>query len=250
MQPLISVIIPAYNCEKYIAKALDSVLNQSYENLEVIVVDDCSKDTTLNIVQCYQNIDSRVHILKHKNNRGVSCTRNFGVKEAKGDWIALLDSDDYWKLDKLEKQMKRIQETDSFMCCTGRKLINKEGKEIGRNIPVLEFVTYKMLLRTNYIVCSSILIKKSLLLEFPMNNDELHEDYVCWLQITQKYGAIVGINEPLVSYRVIKNSKSGNKWKSFIMQKRSYQLIGISFWAKWVYLVLYSFNGFWKYHGV
>lgn len=246
-EPLISVVIPAYNCERFIGKTLDSVLNQTYENLEAIVVNDCSTDLTEEIVKQYAEKDKRVRYLKNAKNCGVSYSRNLGVRQATGEWIALVDSDDYWQREKLTQQMERIGQTNGFMCSTARILIDEEGRPLGRTIPVPDMITYEMLLRTNYIVCSSVLVKKSILNEFPMDHDELHEDYVCWLQISQKYGAIAGMNEQAVYYRVSKTSKAGNKWKSFLMQKKSYQYLGITFWKKWSYLLSYSVNGVRKY---
>jgi len=102
---LISIIMAAYNAEKTIEQAIESVLNQTYSNFELLVVNDCSEDQTVSLVRRIAEKDRRVRLISNKKNSGVSFTRKRGLKEATGKWIAILDSDDAWAPEKLEKQI-------------------------------------------------------------------------------------------------------------------------------------------------
>ena len=153
----VSVVMPAYNCEKYIAKAIDSVLEQKV-NLELIIINDCSKDNVDDVVNKYID-DPRVKYIHNKENLGVARSRNKGVYMAEGRYIAFLDSDDWWTSDKLEKQLKLMDETDAVMSSTARELMTASGESTGRIIEVPKKVGYKKLLYGNIINCSSVMIR-------------------------------------------------------------------------------------------
>ena len=158
---MISVVIPSYNGAETLFQAIDSVLCQTTKTpLEILVIDD------------------RVRYIRNETNKGASASRNRGVQLAKGDYIAFLDADDYWDPEKLEKQEKALAKTGDVLCCTGRELIYDQEPEKQKIFSVPERITYKMLLRGNVIGCSSVLAKRSVLLEFPMEKDECHEDYL------------------------------------------------------------------------
>ena len=106
MRPLVSIIVPAYNAEKYIANTINSVRQQTYDNWNLMILDDCSTDNTKNIVRSFVNIDSRIHLYENSKNSGAAIIRNIGIELAGGEWIAFLDSDDLWHREKLEKQLK------------------------------------------------------------------------------------------------------------------------------------------------
>lgn len=111
MNDLVSIIMPSYNTAKYISAAIESILNQTYENWELIIVDDCSTDNTDEILTEYAKKDSRIRYYKNEKNSGAAVARNRALRQAKGKWVAFLDSDDLWEKDKLEKQicfMKKI----------------------------------------------------------------------------------------------------------------------------------------------
>lgn len=111
MQPFVSVVMPSYNAEKYISEAIQSVIAQTYENWELLIIDDCSTDSTANIVKQFSDVDSRITLYSNPKNMGVALTRNKGMNLANGSWIALLDSDDVWHKDKLEKQIELAGKT-------------------------------------------------------------------------------------------------------------------------------------------
>lgn len=127
---LISIIMAAYNAEKTIEQAINSVLSQTYTDFELLVVNDCSKDRTVELVKDIVAKDSRVRLISNVKNSGVSYTRKHGLEEAKGDWIAILDSDDAWEPEKLEKQIELQRRTNADLLFTGSAFMDSEGHPI------------------------------------------------------------------------------------------------------------------------
>lgn len=244
-RPIVSVIMPAYNCEKFIAKAIESVLNQGVP-LELIIINDCATDGTEKVIQKYLS-DERIRYVKNEQNMGVAKTRNRGVRLAKGDYVAFLDSDDWWGENKLSKQLALIEKENRVLCSTGRELVDEEGRPTGRVIPVKETITYDMMLRQNWINCSSVLLKREVAEEFPMEHEDSHEDYITWLKILQKYQFACAVNEPLLKYRLSNKGKSGSKIKSAGMTFKVYRYMGFSWSKSVVCFCCYAFNGIKKY---
>ena len=227
-EDLISIIMPAYNCEKYIGEAIDSVLAQSYRNWELILIDDGSVDNTYSIVKEYLQNDIRVSLLSNEKNIGVSAARNRGIEYAKGEWIAFLDSDDIWAPYKLEKQLAAAQENNGEFIFTGSAFINEKGQPYKGIFEVPEKVSYKELRKQNVISCSSVLIKKKFFINIKMEGDDMHEDYAVWLRILKTGITAYGVNEPLLIYRIHRNSKSWNKIKTVRMTYKVYRFIGLN----------------------
>ena len=211
----VSVIMPAYNCAQYIGQAIQSVQKQTV-NWELIIVDDASTDMTKETVKPYL-LDERIHYYRNECNKGVSYSRNLGVSKAAGEYVAYLDADDWWEADKLQKQLALMEEKNAVLCYTGRKLYDENGRDLQKEIQVPEKIDYKKLLYTNVIPCSSVLLKTEVAKEFPMEHDEVHEDYLAWLRIAQKYGPAYGLKEALLCYRMSLNGKSRNHLKSACM---------------------------------
>lgn len=254
---MVSVIIPSYNSEKYIGETLASVCAQTYPDFEVLVMNDCSQDRTAEIVEKYAKKDSRIHLINLPGNKGVSHARNQGVSMASGEWIAFLDSDDMWTKDKLEKQLK-LQESlhakesaikaPDFLF-TGSSFIDENGDSLASVLHVPEHVDFSQLLKQNLISCSSVLIKRSLMLKYPMPcSNQFHEDFATWLTIlkNEKIEAY-GLDEPLLIYRVTRSSRSGNKCKAACMTFRAYRYIGLSLTKSLRSWLVYSFRSIWKY---
>ena len=246
IQPLISVIMPVYNGAATIKQAIDSVYRQNVP-LELLVIDDGSTDQTLEILSAYQERPD-FHYLKNVQNIGAAASRNRGVHEAHGQYIAFLDADDWWEDGKLKLQLDILKKTGRVLCSSGRELMNYDGSSTGKYIPVRETVSYRDLLRHNSINCSSVLLSKEVAAEFPMEHDDSHEDYLTWLKILRKYGPAVGINRPLLKYRMSKSSKSGDKKKSAIMTYKVYRYMGYSHIRCILYFISYAIHGLWKYH--
>lgn len=247
---MISIIIPSYNSEKYIVETLDSVLAQTYRNFEVLVMNDCSKDRTAEIVEAYAMRDSRIHLVNLSGKKGVSHARNMGVQMASGEWIAFLDSDDLWRPDKLEKQLElqerlhaERQTSSSEFFFTGSSFVDENGKPLSSILHVPSQIGFEELLKQNVISCSSVLIKRSVMLKYTMPcSDAVHEDFVTWLSILKNEKMVAyGIDEPLLIYRVTPSSRSGNKLKAARMTFQAYRYFGLHFpqiiyyWCWYVY---------------
>ena len=244
-KPVVSVIMPAYNCEKFIAKAIESVLVQNV-SLELIILNDCATDGTERVIQQYLS-DKRIRYVKNDRNMGVARTRNEGVRMAMGEYVAFLDSDDWWEREKLSKQLALIKKEKKVLCSTGRELVDINGNLTGREIPVKETISYNMMLKQNWINCSSVLLKRKVAEEFPMEHEDSHEDYITWLKILQKYQYACAINEPLLKYRLSSQGKSGSKLKSAKMTFKVYRYMGFSWWKSIGCFFCYAWNGVRKY---
>ncbi|HFU4234897.1 TPA: glycosyltransferase family 2 protein [Streptococcus suis] len=225
---LVSIVMPAYNCEKYVVEAINSILAQTYRNWELLVLDDGSKDNTLRIIEEFSQKDSRIKALPNGKNMGVSATRNRGIELASGEWIAFLDSDDMWKPEKLEKQFEIVEKEAAEFLFTGSSYINEEGEAYKEIFEVPEKITYKKLRNQNVISCSSVLVKKKYFEHIKMEKDEMHEDYAVWLRILKTGVTAFGVNEPLLIYRISRNSKSGNKMKTVKMTYKVFRFVGIN----------------------
>lgn len=251
MEKLVSVVIPAYNAEKVVAEAVESAMGQTYKNIEIIVIDDCSKDGTYQVLEFLAEKDSRVRICKNEQNSGVSETRNRGVAMAKGEYVAFLDSDDKWREDKLERQMKLFEEhPDCPVTYTGVSHMDAAGNMYGYVLSVPESVGYKKLLRQNVIICSSVVAQRDVLLKYPMRHDKMHEDFAVWLQILRDVGDARGVKEPLLCYRVATGTKSSNKLKSILMTLRVYRYVGLNPLQIAYCLPSYVITGIRKYKGI
>lgn len=251
--PKVSIIMPAYNSQKYIAEAAASVINQTYANWELIVIDDGSKDETLSVLRALQSQDSRIRLYQNQRNMGVAATRNRAISLARGEWIAFLDSDDRWAFEKLEKQLSLAEaRKEAEFIFTGSRFMDEYGRFFKWIMTAPESVTYKKLLKQNVIPCSSVLISKRRLGEHRMQTDSasIHEDFALWLEILKEGGAAYGVDEPLLIYRISSKSKSGNKIKSAIMTYRTYLRSGIGRISVLYYMAFYLFNGFVKYRSL
>ncbi len=244
-KPQVSVVIPVRNGAKTLAKALDSVLSQDV-SLEILVVDDCSQDGTKEVLDRYRTFQN-VRIFTNKSSLGAARSRNLGVQNAHGEYVAFLDADDFWAEGKLKKQLALMQSSSFCLCCTARELLRPDGEKTGRVIGVKEQITYRDLLRHNSINCSSVLLKREVAREFPMEHEDSHEDYITWLKILKKYGSAGGINEPLLFYRMTSRGKSGQKWKSAVMTFRVYRYMGFGIVKSLACFLSYTVNGFYKY---
>lgn len=244
-KPDVSVIIPAYNCEKYIGKAIDSALAQDVD-LEIIVINDGSKDGTEDVIKKYKDMP-QIRYYVNEHNLGAAGSRNRGVGLARGEYVAFLDSDDWWERGKLKKQLARMKREGAVLSCTARELVDQNSVSLGKIIPVKQKITYRELLRHNSINCSSVVLKREAALEFPMDHEDSHEDYITWLKILKKYQFACGINEPLLKYRLSQSGKSGSKWKSARMTFRVYRYMGFGWGKSICCFCSYALHGIWKY---
>lgn len=146
---LVSIIMPNYNSDMYIKKTIDSVLAQTYKNWELIIVDDCSTDNSLKIVNSFN--DARIKIIKNEVNSGAAVSRNNALRVAEGKWIAFLDSDDLWTSEKLEKQISFMVDDDLLFSYTDYDVVDENDKITSTFRPSFDICTYKDILKHNHI---------------------------------------------------------------------------------------------------
>ncbi|WP_246124775.1 glycosyltransferase family 2 protein [Algibacter pacificus] len=212
LNPLVSVIIPMFNSEAYILDAINSVINQTYKNWELILVDDCSSDNTWHIINPFLKLHPNIKLLKNSDNYGAAVSRNNGIQVSKGDYIAFLDSDDLWKPNKLEKQISFMQNQECDVCFSSYDLINKEGNSINKRIIALKTLTYSKLLKSNYIGNLTGIYNVTNLGKITTVNTRKRQDWLLWLAAIKKSGKPAkGIQESLAYYRIHENSMSANK---------------------------------------
>jgi teichuronic acid biosynthesis glycosyltransferase TuaG len=248
--PAISVVVPVYNTEKYLRPCVDSILAQTFTDFELLLIDDGSTDHTEEIAKKYCALDGRVAYHRNESNMGAAATRNRGCFLARGEWIALLDSDDLWMENKLERQMKELRASGGYFSCSACRFITESGEKIEKTMNIPNTISYRSLLRANHIACSTVLCQREIMLEFPMQDGDIHEDYLTWLSILKKYGPIRGLNEYLMVYRIRKGSKASNKWKAVGMTYRTYKMANIVLPKRLFYMLCNMAHGVKKYNGV
>ncbi|SBW79618.1 teichuronic acid biosynthesis glycosyl transferase tuaG [Pseudomonas veronii 1YdBTEX2] len=217
VRELVSVIMPSYNAEALIARSIQSVIDQSYPDWELIVIDDCSKDSTRQVVQSFVNKDSRIKLISLESNNGApAAPRNIGVRHATGSWIAFLDADDIWHPQKIKLQMDALKIYNVDFCCTQMKDFSDDALlsfEAVEHIDC-ECVSFAKQQVKGRIPTSSVILRKEIMLRFPFNEDIRYkavEDYHCWLRVHQAVGDTIKLRYPLLNYRRIAGQISGSK---------------------------------------
>lgn len=206
---LVSIIMPTYNCAKFIGKTIESVIAQTYENWELIIVDDCSKDNTEEVVLKYK--DNRIKYQRLENNSGAAVARTEAMKKASGSYMAFLDSDDLWKKDKLEKQLEFMSKNNYNFTCTEYEQIDEEGNKLNKVIKVKKRADYNRILLDCPVGNSTVMYNVEKLGKFEVPNIRKRNDDALWLQILKKEKYIYGMPDILMEYRIRSNSISSNK---------------------------------------
>ena len=228
LYPLVSIIIPLYNSENYVHKTIESILNQTYKNFELIIVDDASTDNSIKIINSYVRDDKRIKLIQSSSNfGGPARPRNIGIRESKGEYIAFCDNDDLWENNKLEMQLNQIIKNNFNFCCSDILLIDENNNELNfsffRKITRMIFFTptYFKLFFSSQIALSSVLISREFLGENKFDEDKnliACEDYLLWLTLFRKKQIkYYKTKDKLVRYRIIKNSASSNKIRQQII---------------------------------
>lgn len=246
---MVTIIMPAYNCERYLRSAVASVMAQTYKDWTLFIIDDRSTDNTFSLAKELGSMDERIKVFHNKINLGVARTRNMGVKIAKSDWIAFLDSDDMWEPEKLEKQMSLSEKIpNAKILFTGSQFIDKNGQEMDYILHIPSKVNRKGILKQNVVSCSSVLVKRDLMLNYSMPEKQMiHEDFASWLGILSQEKYAYGIDEPLLIYRKSDESKSGNKVNSAKMNWNTYRYVGLDVVSAAYYMCWYTIRGILKY---
>lgn len=228
-KPLVSVITPAYNSELYISETIKSVQAQTYVNWEMIIVDDNSKDNTVDIVKKYMQNDNRIRLIELKRNKGAGNARNVAMGHANGRFLAFLDSDDIWLPEKLEKQLKFMLENNIGFSYTKYRTIDENGNEIGSSFKIPNKLEYKDLLRFCPIGCLTVMLDRKITGDVKMNLMRNRQDYILWLDITKKGIPAYALQSTLSEYRKVSNSISSNKFKVAKLNWKVYrEILGFS----------------------
>jgi teichuronic acid biosynthesis glycosyltransferase TuaG len=220
-EPKVSIVMPAFNSAKTVLDSVKSVIGQSFENWELLIVDDCSTDDTVARVQPLAREDSRIKILVLKQNSGSPAgPRNAGIRAAVGTHIAFLDADDLWAPQKLERQVAFMEEQGAILCCTGYDVVDAGQRSIGSFMPP-RTTSYQELLRASTVGCLTAMFDARALGRryFPSCG---HEDYALWLSILREGNVVHGLQERLATYRLSSGSVSANKFRVLAFYFRIY----------------------------
>lgn len=210
---LVSIIIPVYNAEIFLEDTIDTIEKQTYTNWEALFVDDCSKDKSCEIIEKYQKDDNRIKLIKNKENSGAAISRNNGIKKSKGRYLCFLDADDKWNSQKLEKQIKFIEEKDCEFSFTGYEFADENCNPNGKIVNVPNKISYHQALKNTTIWTSTVMFDMQKLSkeDIYMPNVKRGQDTATWWKVLKKIDYAYGLNETLSYYRRTNNSLSANK---------------------------------------
>ena len=197
---LISIITPSWTCGRFVEETIQSILSQTYSNWELLFQDDCSTDNTKEIVAKYAAIDPRIKYECNSQNSGAAITRNNALRRAKGKWIAFLDSDDLWHPEKLEKQIKFMQDNNYHFSYTGYCEINEQSKEIGKLISGPKHITKVGMFCFCWLGCLTVMYDREHIGLIQIADIKKNNDYAMWLKVCKKADAYL-LDEPLAKYR-------------------------------------------------
>lgn len=210
---MISIVIPVYNAERFLGDTVKTIKEQTYENWEAIFINDCSKDNSAEIIKKYATEDDRIKLVELSENSGAAKARNKGIELAEGQYIAFLDADDLWKKEKLEKQLKFMQENNYSFTFTGYEFANEDGKPNGKKVYVPQKMNYKDALgNTTIWTCTVMFDLKKLSKEDIYMPIVPSEDTACWWKVLKHVDYAYGMSEILSFYRRSEGTLSSNKF--------------------------------------
>lgn len=245
---LVSVIVPVYNAEKYLADTLRSVFEQDYPDIEIVLVDDCSKDKSADTIADLQKTHPEIVCYHQEKNMGAGAARNKALELARGQYAAFLDSDDIWLPGKISRQIQLMKTRHTPFSYTAIEMMDEEGKTIKGKRNVKETCDYQYLLRNTMIATSSVVIDRTALGDFRMPLRRGGQDYATWLMLLRNGTVAQGINEALVRYRVAARSLSSNKCKSIRqVWEIQTQYEKINKISAAVHVLCFGYNAFKKY---
>lgn len=232
----VSIIMPTYNSEKFVIKTIESVLNQTFTQFELIIIDDFSTDNTESVVR--NLIDPRLRYFKLESNSGAAVARNYGIKVAKGNYLAFIDSDDIWFEEKLEKQLKFMELNNIDFSCTYYNKIDEDDFNLNKVVRNKSIIDYDSLLKNN---CgnSTVMYNSGKIGKFYIPDIKKRNDYTMWLQVIKKTTYLYTLPEVLSSHRIRLNSLSSNKIDLIKYHWKVYRSIEKLSLRKSVFLIFY-----------
>lgn len=247
MNDLVSIITPSYNSAQFIEATIKSVQKQTHQNWEMLITDDGSSDNSAEIISKIAQKDERIKLFKI-NNSGPGIARNNSIKNAKGNYLAFLDSDDLWFPEFLSSSLSKIKNSDGFVFSSYKRCDENTLEEVFKDFIVPNKVNYTDILKTNSISCLTAFIDVDKLGKELMPEIMYRQDMGLWLKYLKKIEYAIGIQEPLAIYRIRKESHSRNKKKLLKPQWYFYRKVeNISFLKSIYYMVMWAINGVKKY---
>jgi len=240
---MISIITPSYNSSRLISQTIDSVLSQTYKNWEMIIVDDCSKDDSVKVIQSFVKQDSRIKLIQLSENSGAAVARNAGIQAASGRFIAFLDSDDVWLPNKLEKQLAFMQQNNYPFTFAAYDKIDEQGRVLG-HVGIPSRVSYADLLKTCYVGCLTAMYDTDYLGKVYMPLIRRRQDFGLWLKLLKNVDYAYGFQDTLGLYRVRDGAISSNKFTTSLYTWKLYREVeGLTFIRSVYYFMHYSVRG-------
>jgi glycosyltransferase involved in cell wall biosynthesis len=248
MEEKVSIIMPNYNCERFIEETVNSVINQTYQNWELLIVDDCSTDNSVEIIKNCCNSDARIKLFINEKNSGAAASRNLALREATGKWIAFLDSDDLWTPDKLEKQIAFMEENGYKFSFTKYGHVDENTNSLKQIVCGPKKVSKRKMFRYCYLGCLTVMYDAECVGLIQISeNVQKRNDYAMWLKVSKKATAYY-LDEVLAYYR--KRSGSISHQSKLSLIKYHYRLFRISEnmnpFRAFYYTCKNLFFGFWK----
>ncbi|WP_104384584.1 glycosyltransferase family 2 protein [Sphingobacterium sp. HMA12] len=210
---IVSIVTPLHNGEQYVAQTIDSVLSQTYQFWELIIVDDCSSDGGPDLVKEYMLRDSRIKLIESDTNSGPAISRNKAIEASNGKYIAFLDSDDLWTNDKLEVQINFMKANNAYFTFSYYDQIAEDGKFIKNVNNLPEKVDYLSSIKSNKIGCLTAVYDVAYFGKVYMEDIAKRQDYTLWLKLLKKVKNAYCVPKILAHYRIRENSVSSNKFK-------------------------------------
>ena len=249
MSELVSIITPMYNSKKFIESAINSVSIQTYHNWEMIIIDDGSTDNSVELVKALEKDDKRLRMIVQESNKGSAYARNTGIKNARGRYIAFLDSDDLWVAEKLENQLKFMNEKNCALTFSSYQKINEKGEYLGQVDINTDAIVYNDLLKTNHIGCLTAIFDTKLFgSKMYMPLIKKRHDHGLWLSILKQGHKAYGLEEVLGKYRIRDGSISNNKIDNIKYQWKLYRRIEkLDIIKSLYYMAFYTYNAIRKH---
>jgi teichuronic acid biosynthesis glycosyltransferase TuaG len=209
---LVSIITPSFNSEKFIAETIRSVQNQTYQNWEMIIVDDCSTDKTLSIIEDFIVNDNRIHFFQLDKNSGAGIARETALSKAQGNYIAFLDADDLWKPLKLEKQLQFLKDNSAPFTFSFYDCMDEEGNSLNKRVEAPRNLSYRQLFFCNYVGNLTGIYDRNYFGKIAISSTRKRQDWMMWLTILKKTKKAKPVPESLAIYRIRDNSLSASKF--------------------------------------
>lgn len=240
MNDLVSIVMPSYNTAPYIKDSINSVLQQSYTNWELLIVDDCSTDNTVDIIKDFH--DARISLFQNEKNSGAAISRNYALRKAKGKWIAFLDSDDMWKPEKLEKQLEFMEKNRYDFSYTKYEVVDFNGETTGKMLSGPKKITKRGMYRYCWPGCLTVMYNAEKAGMIQVENIKRHNDYAMWIQVSKKATCYL-LPDVLSCYRKRNNSITSQnyfnliKWHYRLFRNAEKELLPVALWHTFVNII-------------